>query len=63
MCFYSIVILIFSQLPPAYVASDWYKSDLVVKFEDIEKYTSFSQTEVCIGFSTHVTIIIQLTFH
>lgn len=33
------------QLPPAYVASDWYKSDLVVKFEDIEKYTSFSQTE------------------
>lgn len=50
MCFYSIIILIFSQLPPAYVASDWYKSDLVVKFEDIEKYTSFSQTKVCIDF-------------
>lgn len=33
------------QLPPAYVASDWYKSDLVVKFEDIEKYTSISQTK------------------
>nr|XP_022328926.1 protein DEFECTIVE IN EXINE FORMATION 1-like [Crassostrea virginica] len=31
------------QLPPIYVAADWYKSELIVKFEDISKYTSQTQ--------------------
>ncbi|XP_062604157.1 uncharacterized protein LOC134265978 [Saccostrea cucullata] len=31
------------QLPPVYVAADWYKLELIVKFEDMKKYTSLTQ--------------------
>ncbi|XP_048732051.2 uncharacterized protein LOC125648988 isoform X2 [Ostrea edulis] len=31
------------QLPQAFVADDWYKSELIVKMEDIKKFTSLTQ--------------------